>query len=121
MSKFEKINHHYVPQHWQRGFRGSNGHLYGKFHDGIRVVSPRTIMQEDYLYTVFDSQWSPSDSLEDALSAVEAQDAGLFQRLHNPSHTCTADDRDNLCAALALQATRHPDILRRGGGGVVVS
>jgi hypothetical protein len=115
MPKFEKINHHYVPQHWQRGFKGSNGHLYGKFQDGIKVVSPRTIMQEDYLYTVFDSQWSPSDSLEDVLSAVEAQDAKLIQRLHNPSHTSTANDRNHLCALLALQATRHPDILRRGG------
>jgi hypothetical protein len=72
-------------------------------------------MQENYLYTVFDSQWNPSDSLEDALSAVEAQDATLFQRLHNPSHTSTAGDRNHLCAVLALQATRHPDILRRGG------
>ena len=114
MLKFEKINHHYVPQHWQRGFRGANGHLYGKFRDGIRVVSPRTIMQQDYLYTVFDDQWNPSDSLEDALSAAEAEDAKLFQRLHNPSYTSAANDRNHLCAVLALQATRHPDILRYG-------
>ncbi len=114
MMKFEKTNHHYVPQHWQRGFRGANGHLYGKFRNGIRVVSPRTIMQQDYLYTVFDDQWNPSDSLEDALSAVEAEDAKLFQRLHSPGYTSTADDRNHLCAVLALQATRHPDILRRG-------
>ncbi|MDR1076613.1 MAG: DUF4238 domain-containing protein [Xanthomonadaceae bacterium] len=114
MTKFEKTNHHYVPQHWQRGFRGANGHLYGKFRDEIRVVSPRTIMQQDYLYTVFDDQWNPSDSLEDALSAVEAEDAKLFQRLHSPGYTSTADDRNHLCAVLALQATRHPDILRRG-------
>lgn len=112
--KFEKTNHHYVPQHWQRGFRGANGHLYGKFRDGIRVVSPRTIMQQDYLYTIFDDQWNPSDSLEDALSAVEAEDAKLFQRLHSPGYTSTVDDRNHLCAVLALQATRHPDILRHG-------
>ena len=79
--RFEKTNHHYVPQHWQRGFRGPNGHLYGKFHDGIRVVSPRTIMQRNWLYTVFDDQWNPSDALEDALSAIEASDAELVQRL----------------------------------------
>ena len=112
--KFEKANHHYVPQHWQRGFRGANGHLYGKFHNQIRVVSTRTIMQQEYLYTVFDDQWNPSDSLEDALSAMEAEDAKLFQRLHNPGYTSTANDRDHLCAVLALQATRHPDIFRRG-------
>lgn len=71
-------------------------------------------MQQDYLYTVFDDQWNPSDALEDALSVVEGDDAGLVQRLHNPSYTSTADDRDHLCSLLALQATRHPDILRWG-------
>lgn len=111
--KFEKTNHHYVPQHWQRGFRGPNGHLYGKFRDGIRVVSPRTIMQRDWLYTVFDDQWNPSDILEDALSVVEASDAGLLQRLHSPGYAGTKDDKDHLCAMLALQASRHPDILAR--------
>ena len=112
--KFEKTNHHYVPQYWQRGFRGPNGHLYGKFHDGIRVVSPRTIMQRDWLYTVFDDQWNPSDTLEDALSVVEAKDAGLLQRLNSPGYAGTKGDRDHLCAMLALQASRHPDILGRG-------
>ena len=112
--KFEKTNHHYVPQYWQRGFRGPNGHLYGKFRDGIRVVSPRTIMQRDWLYTVFDDQWIPSDALEDALSVVEAEDARLLQRLHNPGYAGTTEDRDHLCAMLALQASRHPDILGRG-------
>ncbi|GGZ71940.1 hypothetical protein GCM10008101_27720 [Lysobacter xinjiangensis] len=77
-------------------------------------MSSRTIMQEDYLYTVFDEKWNPSDSLEDALSVVEARDAKLLQRLHNPGYVSTADDRNHLCALLALQATRHPDILNRG-------
>jgi hypothetical protein len=109
--KFEKTNHHYVPQYWQRGFRGQNGRLYGKFRDGIKVVSPRTIMQRDWLYTVFDDQWNPSDTLEDLLSVIEAKDAGLLQRLHSLGYASTKDDRDHLCAMLALQATRHPDIL----------
>lgn len=113
--KFKKTNHHYVPQYWQRGFRGPNGHLYGKFHGGIRVVSPRTIMQSDWLYTVFDDQWNPSDTLEDALSVIEADDAGLLRRLNTLASAGTKDDRDHLCAMLALQASRHPDILGRGG------
>ncbi|ROU07885.1 DUF4238 domain-containing protein [Lysobacter enzymogenes] len=112
--KFEKRNHHYVPQYWQRGFRGSNGHLYGRFGSDIRPVSPRTIMQSDWLYTVFDDQWNPSDALEDALSAVEAKDAKLFQRLHIPGYVTKPEDRDQLCAVLALQACRHPDVLGRG-------
>jgi hypothetical protein len=112
--KFEKTSHHYVPQYWQRGFRGSNGRLYGKFRDGIRVVSSRTIMQRDWLYTVFDNHWNPSDALEDALSVVEAKDAELIQRLNGQGYIGTKDDRDHLCAMLALQATRHPDVLGRG-------
>jgi hypothetical protein len=71
-------------------------------------------MQQDHLYTVFDHQWNPSDALEDALAVVESDDALLFQRLHKPSYTSTADDREQLCSVLALQATRHPDVLRWG-------
>ena len=113
--KFEKKHHHYVPQFWQRGFRNEKGRLYGKCQDGnIRVVSPKTIMQQDYLYTIFDDQWRPSDSQEDTLSAMEAEASELFQRLRQPDYTGTSDDRTCLCKVLALQATRHPDILRRG-------
>lgn len=114
MMKFEKKNHHYVPQYWQRGFRGIGDYLYGKFGSNIKVVSPKRIMQSDWLYTVFDDQWNPSDALEDALSTVEAEDARLFQRLHTPGYIATSGDRNQLCASLALQASRHPDVLARG-------
>jgi hypothetical protein len=112
--KFEKQNHHYVPQYWQRGFRGSSGHLYGRFDSGIRPVSTKTVMQSDWLYTLFDDRWNPSDALEDAFAAVEAEDAKLFRRLHIPGYVTTADDRDHLCSVFALQASRHPDVLGRG-------
>lgn len=111
--KFEKKNHHYVPQFWQRGFKGESGHLFGKFDSSIRHVSPKTIMKGDWLYTIFDEQWNPSDNLEDALSGMESDDALLFNRLQNPSYSPTPDDLDQLCSAIALQATRHPDILDR--------
>lgn len=70
-------------------------------------------MHEEYLYTIFDDQWNPSDVLENALSVRESADAKLFQRLHTPGYTSTENDREHLCKVLALQATRHPDILRR--------
>jgi hypothetical protein len=111
---FKKKNHHYVPQHWQRGFRGSDGKLYGKFGSDIRIVSPRTIMQSDWLYTVFDDQWNPSDAMEDFLSAMEGRDARLFQQLSTLGYLGSSDERGQLCAALALQAARHPDVLGRG-------
>lgn len=113
--KFEKTNHHYVPQHWQEGFRGPDNHLYGRFRDGsIRAVAPRKIMQQAHLNTIFDAQWNPSDALEDALSKVERDDAELIKRLQLPGYTSTATDREHLCHVLALQAVRHPDILKRG-------
>ncbi|HIE1453220.1 DUF4238 domain-containing protein [Serratia marcescens] len=113
MEKFEKKNHHYVPQYWQRGFKGSDGYLYGKFGSIIRRVSPKRIMQRDWLYTVFDDQWNPSDTLEDTLSTVEAKHAQLFRQLHTPGYMPTPGDRDQICQALALQASRHPDVLAR--------
>ncbi|QLW74704.1 DUF4238 domain-containing protein [Citrobacter freundii] len=112
--KFDKKNHHYVPQYWQRGFKGTSGSMFGKFSSTIRLVSSRTIMQQDWLYTVFDEQWNPSDILEDTLSVMESKDAQLFQRLHVQGYTVTSSDRDQLCSALALQVSRHPDILERG-------
>ncbi|PWK64286.1 DUF4238 domain-containing protein [Aminobacter sp. AP02] len=112
--KFEKQNHHYVPQHWQRGFRSSGGHLFCRCGDDVSIVSTRTTMQEDYLYTVFDQQWRPSDALEDTFSVVEGKDALLFKRLMTPGYTLTSDDHEHLCTVLAMQASRHPDILKRG-------
>ena len=89
--KFEKQNHHYVPQFWQRGFRDSTGQLYARTGGNVRIVSPKTIMQVDWLYTIFDGQWRPSDALEDALSVIEGQDAQLLQRLNAPGYIPTAD------------------------------
>lgn len=111
---FEKQNHHYVPQFWQRGFRDPSGQLYARIGATIKAVSPRTIMQQDWLYTVFDAQWNPSDALENALSATESTAALLFGRLCASGSATSADDRDELCSVLALQACRHPDIIGRG-------
>lgn len=112
--KFDKQNHHYVPQFLQRGFRDSAGQLYARTGNKVRIVSPKTIMQVDWLYTIFDTQWRPSDALEDALSAIEAQDAELLQRLNAPGYVPTVSDEAELCAFLGLQASRHPDVLKRG-------
>ena len=113
MTKFEKTNHHYIPQYWLRGFRGDNGRLYSRSNSGTKQVSTKNIMRDDWLYTVFDEQWNPSDALEDALAIVEGDDAKLFQRLHTPGYITTNNDRNELCAVLALQASRHPDVLGR--------
>lgn len=113
--QFEKKNHHYVPQYWLRGFRDAENRLY-KITNGVisGPVSTRSIMKEDWLYTLFDSHFNPSDNLENVLSNVEGEDARLFQRLNTVGYSPTEIDRDELCGLLALQACRHPDVLRRG-------
>jgi hypothetical protein len=65
---FEKQNHHFVPRFWLRQFTGPNGQLFGRTRKGIREVSPRFTMQDNWLYTIFDGHWNPSDSLENAIS-----------------------------------------------------
>lgn len=80
----------------------------------MRKVSASKIMSGDWLYTVFDNSWNPSDALEDALSQIEGRAARLFTRLHNPAHAVTPADRRTLNEFLALQACRHPDVMGRG-------
>lgn len=71
-------------------------------------------MQENWLYTIFDIHWNPSDSLEDSLSVDEATAAALFRRIKTHGSATTTADRDELCSVLALQACRHPDIMHLG-------
>jgi len=84
-------------------------------------------MQGDWLYTVFDAQWNPSDSLENALSVLEGTAAALFHRICVQGCATSDTDRDELCSVLALQACRHPDVMGRGHrrardlGGLIAS
>lgn len=109
-----KKNHHYVPQFWLKAFADSRGNIHAWDGRNVRVRSSRVLMQEDWLYTIFDNAWNPSDNLEDALARMEATAASLFLRASNPSHNFSADDRSQLCEFLALQACRHPDVMNRG-------
>ena len=109
-----KKNHHYVPQFWLKAFADSRGSIHAWDGKSVKVRSSRVLMQEDWLYTIFDNAWNPSDNLEDALAKVEATAASLFLRVSNPTYKFSADDRSQFCEFLALQACRHPDIMNRG-------
>lgn len=111
---FVKNNHHYVPQFWQRRFCDSTGKLYGRIGSQVKQTNSRHIMQADWAYTIFDHRWIPSDELEDALSVQEGKAAPLFERLCTAGTIATFEERNGLCDFLALQACRHPDIMRRG-------
>lgn len=112
-AKFDKINHHYIPQYWLRNIRGQSDHLWVLEKGAVTQVSTRNAMSEEYLYTVFDCEWAPSDDLEDALSEIEAQHAELINRLKCITPNVSDCDRVLLCQMLALQVCRHPDSLNR--------
>jgi len=111
---FEKKNHHFVPQFWLRRFADANGAIHARKGQKVKVVGSNRIMQTDWGYTVFDSNWNPSDILENTLSIIEGRTAHLFEKLCQLGTVPTESDRIALCDFLALQACRHPDILRRG-------
>lgn len=71
-------------------------------------------MQSDWLYTVYDDDWIASDQIEDQLSTLESKHAAVFRRFVVPAAQVKDADRKELCSALALQACRHPDVMRRG-------
>jgi hypothetical protein len=108
-----KRNQHYVPRSWIKRFAGTKA-LYAWDGQKVRQVSASNIMSEDWLYTVFDNTWQPSDALEDELSKDEGKAAKLVKRLSDAHYTLKPADGDQLCDFLALQACRHPDIMNRG-------
>ncbi|MBB3639822.1 DUF4238 domain-containing protein [Variovorax atrisoli] len=109
-----KQNHHFIPRFWLRGFRSGTGQLFGR-RDGIaRPVAVGNVMQSDWLYTVYDNDWIASDEIENQLSVLEKKHAAVLRRFVVPAAQVSDADRKELCAALALQACRHPDVMRRG-------
>jgi hypothetical protein len=77
-------------------------------------VSVNDIMSGDWIYTVFDEWWRPSDRTEDALSKVESNAGLLFEALHTSAKPPTDQQWVDLCIFLALIAYRHPEVMRRG-------
>jgi hypothetical protein len=71
----KKRNQHYVPKSWIKRFAGANGRIYASDGQKVRPVSAGKIMSQDWLYTVFDNTWQPSDALEDELSKDEGRAA----------------------------------------------
>src|SRR5262249_1306032 len=112
--KSVKRAHHYVPQFWMRGFADTKGEIHAWDGGRVRRAKADKIMQVEWLYTVFDHAWNPSDAVEDGLGKLERIAAQLFVKLAKTGAIITSDDRRVLCEFLALQACRHPDVMKRG-------
>ena len=80
--KFDKTNHHYIPQFWLRYFADPNGQLWKRQNGQLKPTSESGVMAEEWLYTEFDQWWRPGDGVEDKLSKMEGKGALFFQALH---------------------------------------
>lgn len=113
----KKGNHHYVPQHWIKRFRGDDGNLWVREdHDRV-LISVRgadEVMNSPYLYTRYDAAFNGSDAIEDGLSIIEAHQSQFLACICNPQEPVGEGTRHDLAAVLALQALRHPDVLAFG-------
>lgn len=81
--------HHFVPQFWIRGFVNNQNQLYGRDERGVHIVSPKEIMQLEWLHTLYSPNWEPSDDLETRLGAIETDAAALFRRLNDAAEALT--------------------------------
>jgi hypothetical protein len=112
MSEDLKRNHHFVPQFWLRRFAGATGQLYS--WDGARSkqVGSRSVMAQDWLYTVYDERWNASNDLENHLSVLENKASIAFNNIEQTGQI-TQSNADPLIDFIALQGCRHPDMLQR--------
>lgn len=112
--KSEKENQHFVPRNWLSRFAGAHGRVLCLSKGKIHQVSVADIMSGNWIYTVFDEWWRPSDKLEDALANIEAKADKLFTMLHASRAVPTDGQWVELIQFLALTACRHPEIMKRG-------
>ena len=70
-------------------------------------------MSEDWVYTIFDEWWRPSDALEDGLSVIEGDASRLFRKIESFGPASDAD-WTALLWFIALTACRHPKTMGRG-------
>jgi len=110
-----KKNQHYVPRFWLARFAGPSGRLVG-LKNGVfqHQIGANDIMSDDWIYTIFDSWWRPSDEIEDALGVIEGEAEQLFTALHANRINPPNDQWESLCTFLALEACRHIDTMARG-------
>ena len=110
-----KKNQHYVPRFWLARFAGPTGRLVG-LKDGVlrHQVGLDNIMSDDWIYTVFDSWWRPSDEIEDDLGVIDGDADLLFTNLHASRGNPSNEQWKHLCTFLALAACRHVDTMIRG-------
>lgn len=108
--KSEKANQHFIPRWWLKGFAGPAGDLQALKQGKVRVVGVAKVMSGDWIYTVFDTWWRPSDALEDALSKIEGDASQIFASFTSVGAT---REWDAVIWFIALSVARHPSAMGR--------
>lgn len=111
--KSEKKKQHFLPRSWMRRFADADGHVYGYDGGQLRPVAVADIMAGDWIYTVFDEWWRPSDRLEDTLAKYEGWGNILFEQLHKSTDEPAPEQWSRLLQFMALTVCRHPDVMAR--------
>ncbi len=110
--KSEKQNQHFIPRWWLKAFSDTSGNIWALRGDVVKVAAAGDIMSEDWIYTLFDAWWRPSDSLEDGLSKIEGAASKLFRQIE--ANSPSEEDWSALLWFIALTACRHPTAMERG-------
>ncbi len=110
--KFEKRNHHVVPQFWQKCFasQGEPGPYYLNILTGERrnAQGPGVKMSEEYANIIFDEYYRPNDKLEDDLSLIEKKMKNGLSRLFSTGELDNTS-RGDIAMLLAIQNCRYPE------------
>jgi hypothetical protein len=111
--KSDKQNQHFIPRWWLKAFADAKGNIWALRGDVVRVAAAGDIMSGDWIYTLFDPWWRPSDALEDGLSKIEGVASRLFRNIekHGPAGD---EDWSALLWFIALTVCRHPRAMNRG-------
>ncbi|MBJ7484188.1 DUF4238 domain-containing protein [Brevundimonas sp.] len=110
--KSEKQNQHFIPRWWLKAFADRGGNIWALQGDQVQVVGAGSVMSADWIYTLFDSWWRPSDAVEDGLSKIEGTASRLFRNIE-ASGAAGDEDWSALLWFIALTACRHPTTMDR--------
>ena len=108
----EKINHHYVPASYLRGFTidGEDSLVWGydkKYGKSTGKRSVDKICSEDYYYEQPTPDGSTTQILEDGFNDVEKAGIEIIKKL-NPKYDLSESDRGTLAFYIALLLSRGP-------------
>lgn len=110
--KSAKQNQHFIPRWWLKAFADPGGNIFALQNNRVQVVGAGSIMSADWIYTLFDGWWRPSDAVEDGLSKIEGTASRLFRNIE-ANGPAGDEDWSALLWFIALTACRHPATMDR--------